>query len=305
MLNTVSTEPGAAQAPRRCDGRRTLSRWAVLWRRLSRRKIGFASLIVCTLVILVGAFGPLLAPNDPYRISLSKRLAPPSTQYPFGNDELGRCILSRIIHGARHTLVVGLVSVLIASVVGTFLGLVAGGIGGVVEGAIMRLTDLMLAFPWFLLVFTLVAALGPSLNNVALALGVWMMPHYVRLVRSVVLSIRETEFVQAAQVIGESKADVLLRYVLPNCVSPIIVQTTLDIPKAVMSGAALGFLGMGAPPPTPEWGVMISVARQYMNQRPHVLLFPALALMAVSLAFNLLGDSIRDVLDPRIQDVVE
>ena len=168
----------------------------------------------------------------------------------------------------------------------------------------MRLADLMLALPYFLLALTLVAAMGTGYQNSVIAISIWMIPHFTRVIRGQVLSLRETEFVQAAHAIGETRRSIFFRYLLPNCLSPIIVQTTLYLPRAIMLGAALGFLGLSLQPPIPEWGVLIANSREYMVTAPHVLIYPALTLLVVSLAFNLLGDSLRDIFDPRLQDVV-
>ncbi len=280
------------------------TRARLLWGRFRRRPVGIFSAALCIAVLVLAAFGPWLAPEDPFKTSIRERLDPPSIEHPLGTDALGRDLASRIIFGAQSTLSVGLVAVAFACVVGTALGIAAAMSRAWISALIMRATDLMLAFPWFLLILTIVSVLGPGLENVILALSVAMIPHYIRLARGLALSVREREFVQAAVLIGESRFNVQYRYILPNCASPLLVQVTLDIPITIMAAAALGFLGLGAQPPMPEWGAMLSGAREYMLTAPHVVVVPALALVAVTLAFNLLGDTMRDVLDPRTEDVV-
>ncbi|MDE0005498.1 MAG: ABC transporter permease, partial [Rhodospirillaceae bacterium] len=276
----------------------------LLWGRFRRRPVGVLSAVLCIVVLLFAAFGPWLAPQDPFKTSIRERLHPPSIEHALGTDELGRDLASRIIFGAQSTLSVGLMAVAFACVVGTVLVILAAMSRVWISTMIMRATDLMLAFPWFLLILTIVSVLGPGLENVILALSVAMVPHYIRLARGLALSVREREFVQAAVLIGESPFSVQTRYILPNCASPLLVQVTLDIPITIMAAAALGFLGLGAQPPMPEWGAMLSGAREYMLTDPHVVVAPALALVLVTLAFNLLGDTMRDVLDPRTEDVV-
>ena len=302
-------EPGPGRQDRRTDPgawepEPAPTRAQLLWGRFRRRPVGVLSALFCIVVLLFAAFGPWLAPQDPFKTSIRERLHPPSIEHALGTDQLGRDLASRIIFGAQSTLSVGLVAVAFACVVGTVLGILAAMSRVWISTMIMRATDLMLAFPWFLLILTIVSVLGPGLENVILALSVAMVPHYIRLARGLALSVREREFVQAAVLIGESPFSVQTRYILPNCASPLLVQVTLDIPITIMAAAALGFLGLGAQPPMPEWGAMLSGAREYMLTAPHVVVAPALALVLVTLAFNLLGDTMRDVLDPRTEDVV-
>ena len=293
--NAGMTEPLGVPPP---------SRGQLLWSRFRRRPLGMLSAALCVAVLLLAAFGPWLAPQDPFQTSIRERLYLPSLEHPFGTDPLGRDLVSRILFGAQSTLSVGLVAVAFAALVGTALGTVAAMSRAWIGALIMRATDLLLAFPWVLLILTIVSVLGPGLENVILALSVAMIPHYIRLARGLALSVREREYVQAARLIGESWLSIQVRYVLPNCLSPLLVQVTLDIPITIMAAAALGFLGLGAQPPMPEWGAMLSSAREYMLTAPHVVVVPALALVAVTLAFNLLGDTLRDVLDPRSEEVV-
>ena len=269
-----------------------------------RRPVAVISLIVCALALMVGVVGPWITPHDPFLVDILSRLEGPSLAHPFGKDQIGRDMLSRVIYGTRLTLTLGVISVGVAVIFGVILGLASGGYGGYVDTVIMRLADLMLALPYFLLALTLVAAMGPGYRNSVIAISIWMIPHFTRVVRGQVLSLRETEFVQAAHAIGETRRSIFFRYLLPNCLSPIIVQTTLYLPRAIMLGAALGFLGLSLQPPIPEWGVLIANSREYMVTAPHVLIYPALTLLMVSLAFNLLGDSLRDIFDPRLQDMV-
>ena len=280
------------------------TRWVLIWKRLSNRPVDLVAFGICILSLILILVGPWVTPKNPFLSDIRNRLKPPSIEFPLGTDSLGRDILSRIIYGFRPSMTVGLVAVILATVVALIFGLIAGWYGGYISLVIMRLTDLLLAFPWFLLILTIVAVLGPSLPNVFLALGLGLVPSYIRLVRGLVLSVREREFVQAAQALGETGTSIMFRYILPNSYSPILVQVTLAIPRTIMAGAALSFLGMGVQPPTPEWGVMLSDAREYITTAPHMMLFPALTLMIVTLSFNLFGDALRDILDPRMEYIV-
>ncbi len=282
-----------------------ISHLKIFFSRLKRRKIAIITLAYCVFIVLVAIFAPWITPHDPYKSNLRERFSSPSRTYIFGTDDLGRCLFSRVIYGARFSLTIGFVATLIAVIIGTILGLIAGGLGGRVGDIIMRATDIMMAFPYFLLIVLLIAVLGPGLRNVIVALTIWAIPHFVRLVYASALSIRHLDFVMAAELIGESKANILMRYIFPNITSPIIVQSTLYISRIIMGGAALGFLGLGVPPPIPEWGALLINAREYMRIYPYLLFFPSIALGSVTLSFNILGDNLRDVLDVRIEDVVK
>ncbi len=251
------------------------------------------------LFLLVAAGASWIAPQDPLVQDLYGRLSPPSGKNWFGTDDFGRDILSRVIHGARVSLHVGVAAVAIALVVGTAIGLIAGYWGGLLDNVLMRLMDLMLAFPSILLAIVVVAVLGPSLSNAMLAVGIVSIPQYARLVRASVLSIREQDYVTAARALGAGDARIILTAILPNCIAPLIVQSTLGMAGAILDAAGLSFLGLGAQPPTPEWGAMLSSGRDFILSAPWVLTFPGLAILLTVLAFNLLGDGLRDALDPK------
>jgi len=257
------------------------------------------SLIVAYAIVAV--FAVQIAPYSPIKIDMAHVRETPSIQHLLGTDELGRDILSRILHGDRLAFFVGLISVAIGAIVGVPLGLIAGYRGGPISELIMRSMDLLLSFPYILLTIAIVSALGPGLENAMIALGIWLVPTYVRLVRGMTLSIKEEQYVEAGVMSGESETNILARYVLPNCLSPLIVQATLDFPKAILASAALSFLGLGAQPPSPEWGVMITRGRLYLEAYPHMALFPGLALFFLVVGFNFLGDAMRDIMDPRLR----
>jgi peptide/nickel transport system permease protein len=259
---------------------------------------GFLIVALLTAVILA----PVLSPHDPLDQSFPRQLKPPSRGYLLGTDEFGRDILSRIIFGARIALGIGSLAVGIAVALGVPLGLVAGYFGGVLDTAIMRTMDVLLAFPYLLLALIVVTLLGFGLTNVMIAVGLVYVPQYSRIVRSVTLSVRERLFVEAAHAMGGSNLRIMLRHVLPNCLAPIIVQTTLSLGWAIVNAAGLSFLGLGAQPPTPEWGAMLSSGREYMRNAPWITTFPGLAILFTALGFNLLGDGLRDALDPRLKE---
>ncbi len=250
-------------------------------------------------LVLIALFSPILAPCDPLEQNLAVRLRPPSLAHPLGTDDFGRDILSRIIYGARISLRIGLVALSIALSAGTFLGLVAGYKGGWVDSCIMRLMDIMLAFPSILLAIGIVAVIGPGIDNAMLAISIVMVPQFARLVRSSVLSIREMAYIEAARALGAGDGRIVVYSVLPNCLAPLIVQTTLSLATAVLDAAGLSFLGLGAQPPTPEWGAMLAGGRELLLKAPWVMTFPGLAIFTVVLGLNLFGDGLRDALDPK------
>jgi peptide/nickel transport system permease protein len=252
------------------------------------------------LVFTAGAIlAPWLSPYDPYEIRLSEQLAAPSRAHPLGQDLNGSDILSRLLHGARISLAVGLSVVGLTAIVGIFLGLVSGYYGGWIDTLLMRVVDILLAFPGLLLAIALVAVLGPSMRNVVIALAILGWVSFARLVRGQVLSVREREFVLAARTSGQGDLRIMLVHILPNVLSPVIVQATFGIAGVIISESSLSFLGLGAPPGTPSWGAMLSQGKQVLLDAPHVSIFPGLAIMLVVLAFNFLGDGLRDRLDPR------
>jgi peptide/nickel transport system permease protein len=251
--------------------------------------------------LLVGAavFAPWLADRGPSQQDLRARLQPPSLTQPFGTDEFGRSLYSRVLHGARVSLLTGLIPVVAALVLGSTLGLLAGFFGGRLEGAIMRVMDVLLAFPSLLLALAVVGTLGPGLVNAVIAIAVVEIPQYARLVRSVVLGTREEDFVHAARALGAGNARLMLRHVLPSAIGPIVVQATLGIGFAILAMAGLSFLGLGVQPPTADWGEMLARGRRFLPEATWLMVFPGVAVSLTVLAFNLLGDGLRDALDPR------
>lgn len=248
--------------------------------------------------------GPTLAPYDPLQTSLGMRLKPPGTPgHPLGTDELGRDVLSRLLYGARPSIGVGFAAVGVAMLIGVPIGLLAGYFGGLFDTIVSRIVDVLLAFPYVLLAIAVVAALGPGLFNAMLAVGIAGVPYYVRIVRASALALRDQEFIQASRALGAGHGRILFRHVLPNALSPLIVAATLDVGWMITAAAGLSFLGLGAQPPQPEWGVMLSDGRQYVGVAPHLALVPGFAIFSVVLALNLVGDGLRDALDPRLRGV--
>jgi ABC-type dipeptide/oligopeptide/nickel transport system permease subunit len=270
-----------------------------LWRSLRKPRAAAAAVVLS--LLLTGALGAnWLAPHDPTKADLKLRLRPPSWEYPLGTDWIGRCLLSRLFYGARLTLSVGVVTVAAGLATGVILGLLAGFYGGILETIIMRTTDLLLAFPYFLLTIVFVAVLGPSLLNAMIAIAAWTAPHYIRLVRSVVLSVKGREFVEAARAVGRPEFGILTRHILPACVPTLVVQAAIFCAQNMLMGASLSFLGLGAQPPSPELGAMLGAGRQYLRAAPQVVAVPALGIFLGVLAFNFLGDALRDHLDPTL-----
>ncbi len=268
---------------------------------LKKNKTAMVGLFLISALVLVAALGPLIAPYHPLTPDPMNRLKPPSWSHPFGTDSLGRDILSRVIYGSRISILVGLIAVSLSLVPGTILGLVSGFYGRKVDEPIMRFMDILLAFPAILLAIFITAILGPSLLNTMVAVGIVYVPHYARIVRSTVLSLKEQLFVQAVRSLGGNNLRIIVRHIFPNTIPPIIVYATLGMGTAVLQAAALGFLGLGAQPPTPEWGAMLSEGRQYIQNAPHVAAFPGMAIFVLVLGFNLFGDGLRDILDPSLR----
>jgi ABC-type dipeptide/oligopeptide/nickel transport system permease subunit len=278
-----------------------VTRGAAVWRQLVRNRAGLAGGIILLAFLVTGLLAPLLAPEDPYEPALERSLEPPGRSALLGRDELGRDVLSRLIYGARLSLLIGVIAVAIGVSAGVPLGALSGYFGGWTDLIVQRVVDVMLAFPGILLAIILVAILGVGLVQVMVAVGIVSVPTHARLVRGQVLSLRAQDFVEAARALGATPGRILARHVLPNTLAVIIVQATLQIAGAILSAAALGFLGLGAQPPAAEWGAMLSSARQYLRLAPHTVVFPGLAIMVTVLGFNLLGDAIRDALDPRLR----
>ncbi len=282
-------------------GRGPSSLWRDAARRLRRDKAALAGLAVVALLLLIALFAPVLAPHPPNDQSFRIKLQAPSAGHIFGTDEFGRDIFSRVLYGSRIALRVGLLPVVIALVFGVSLGLVAGYYGGMVDQVVMRLIDVLLAFPWLLLAIGIMAILGPGINNVIVAVAIVYVPAFARIVRGSVLSIKAKEYVEAARAIGQPDARIMTRHVLANAWAPIIVQATLSIGQAIIYAAGLSFIGLGTQPPGSDWGVMLASGREYLRDGPWLGIFPGLAILVTVLAFNMFGDGLRDALDPRLR----
>ncbi len=284
---------------------RPRSPWRDALRSLLRNKLAIVGMVVIGIVILTALFAPLLATQDPnedgiFRVYPRDSKLPPSLQHPMGTDELGRDMLSLIIYGARVSILVGVFAVSFAIFIGASLGAIAGYVGGVVDTVIMRLMDIMLAFPTILLALVIVGVIGPGLFNAMLAVGIVSIPTYARITRATVLGEKGRDYVLAAQSVGMRAQRVLVSEVIPNTLSPIIVAASLGIATAILDAAGLGFLGLGAQPPTPEWGLMLSRNKSHIFTSPWMVFFPGVSIMFLVLGFNLLGDGLRDALDPRL-----
>ncbi len=271
------------------------------WAKLKRNRAALVGGVLIVIYVLSALTAPLLFSGNPSAPNLINSLEPPSMKDPLGTDELGRSILGRIIYGSRISLVIAVGVVFVGMICGIPLGLISGYYGGKIDFLIQRATDAMLAFPGFLLALALVAVLGVGVKNTVISIGISMIPMYIRLVRGCVLAIREEVYVEAARAVGTRDATILLRHILPNVMVPITVQTSLSMGTAILFAAGLGFLGIGVQPPTPEWGAMLGSARSYLFHAPHVATFPGIAIFLAVLSFNLLGDGLRDALDPRFK----
>jgi peptide/nickel transport system permease protein len=275
--------------------------WADAFRRLVKSRGATSGGVIFGLFVFMALAAPLLTPYDPIRLNVVESLEPPSARHWLGTDQFGRDVLARVIYGARVSMAMGVVAVTISVVLGLALGLVSGYYCGTVDLLVMRLVDVMLAFPGILLALVIIAVLGPNLGSAMIAVGVSGMPLFVRVVRSSTLTVRALQYVEAAQAAGSSDARVLVRHVLPNVLTPIIVLVTLGIPSAIVAGAALSFLGLSVKPPTPDWGEMLSKGRAFMGTAWWLSTFPGLAIAVIVLAINRFGDGLRDVLDPRLK----
>ncbi|MET4695101.1 ABC transporter permease [Endozoicomonas lisbonensis] len=279
------------------------SPWLEVWQRLKRNKMAMLGLFILSIVVFVAVFAGVIADYETVVVAqnLGDRLQGPSAEYWLGTDEFGRDIFARLIHGARVSLLVGVLSVGISIVIGGALGAVAGYYGGRLDDIIMRIMDVFLAVPSILLAIAIVSALGANLTNLMLAIAISNIPTFARVVRASVLSIRDQEFIEAAHAIGASDARIIFRHIIPNSLAPVIVQGALGVALAILSTAGLSFIGLGIQPPEPEWGSMLAGGRQYLRHAWHVTTFPGLAIMITILALNLLGDGLRDALDPRLK----
>jgi dipeptide transport system permease protein len=277
------------------------TRFAELRRHFMASRGGVIGLVLVVILVVASLGAPILAPYNPDSQMREAILHAPSMAYPLGTDDVGRDVLSRLLFGARLSLSIGAVVVTIAFVIGTTLGMLAGFFGGLTDALVMRLMDIMLALPTLLLAIAVVAVLGPGLSNAMLAVSIVQLPGFVRLTRAAVLVELGKDYVSAARMAGASQARLMLRTVLPNCLAPLIVQASLGFSSAILDTAALGFLGLGAQPPTPEWGTMLADALQFVQSAWWVVTFPGLAILLTVLGFNLVGDGLRDALDPRLK----
>jgi dipeptide transport system permease protein len=277
------------------------------WKYFSENKGAMIGLFFILFLLLVAIFADVIAPHDPISQNRGAFLKPPawheggSWEYILGTDAVGRGVLSRIIHGTRYSLLIAIVVVFLSMVLGITIGLIAGYVGGWTEAMIMRLMDIILAFPSLLLALVMVAILGPGLLNTMIAIAIVLLPHFVRLTRSSVIAEKRKEYVIASRLAGASHLRLMFNAILPNCLAPLIVQATLSFSTAILDAAALGFLGMGVQPPTPEWGAMLANAREFILSAPWVVTYPGLAILLTVLAINLMGDGLRDALDPKMK----
>jgi peptide/nickel transport system permease protein len=276
--------------------------WQRALGRLRRRRGALLGAAIVLFFVLVAIFAPLIAPYDPLATSWSAVRKPPSWLHPFGTDEIGRDVLSRVIYGTRASLLAGVVSVSISIALGVPIGLVAGYVGGWVDGLLMRITDALLACPFLILAIALAAFLGPDLLNAMVAIGISAMPIFIRLARAQTLATKVEDYIEAAKAVGNPPWRIVWRHILPNILAPIMVQATLSVAAAIIAAASLSFLGLGQQPPQPSWGSMLNTAKAFLDQAPWMAWWPGLAIFVVVFSFNLLGDGLRDALDPRRSD---
>jgi peptide/nickel transport system permease protein len=278
------------------------SRLAETWHQLKKNKVAVVCLFIVIAVFLVAIFASKIAPYPYDEQDYSATFAPPSKEHLLGTDQLGRDILSRLIYGAYQSLQLAVISTALASVVGIIIGAIAGYYGGWVDNLTMRFFDIYQSIPMFLLCVTLAAVMGPSLANATLAIGISMIPGPARMMRAAILSVREMEYVESAKIINSSNTHIILKYILPNSIAPLIVFITMSMGMNMLAGAAMSYIGLGAQPPMPEWGSMVSDARNIMRDHGSLAMYPGVCIMIVVLAFNLLGDGLRDALDPRLKN---
>jgi peptide/nickel transport system permease protein len=274
---------------------------AAVVRQFTRSRAAVFGLALTLTFVLLAIFAPVLAQHDPTAFTLGQQLRPPSSTNLLGTDELGRDIMSRILYGARITLLITLGAVMVSLVIGTVLGIVAGFFGGWTDTLIMRVMDVLLAMPGFLLAIAIIAALGAGTGNVVIAVGIFSIPAFARVARGSTLSVKQQDYVLAARALGGSPIDIMVNHILPNVTPPLVVQTTLRLATAILTASGLSFLGLGPQPPTPEWGAMLSTGRNFITSSPQLATIPGLAILLVAIGFNLLGDGLRDALDPRLK----
>ena len=282
--------------------RRKKSRFSETWHRLKKNKVAIVCLFIILAIILVALFASVIAPYPYDQPDYANTYASPSAEHLLGTDSLGRDILSRLIYGAGQSLQLGVISTAIASVIGIIIGAIAGYYGGWTDTLTMRFFDIYQSIPMFLLCITLAAVMGPSLQNATLAIGIAMVPAPARMMRASILSIREMEYVEAAKAINAGSSRIIRKYIVPNAIAPLIVFITMNIGMNILAGSALSFIGLGAQPPIPEWGSMVADARNVMRDHGSLALYPGMCIMIIVLAFNLLGDGLRDALDPRLKN---
>jgi len=276
-----------------------VKRKGIVWLKFIRNYQVTIGAAIVLLFVLMAIFAPLLAPHDPLETNVQVRLEGPSATHPLGTDELGRDMLSRIIFGARVSLTVGLISTVLGGMVGVIIGVVAGYFGGILDVIFGRFVDVMLAFPGMLLALVIVAILGSSTFNVIIAISIFAIPSFARIARGSTLNVKKLEYVDAIKAIGASDLRVMFLHIFPNIWSPLIVQATLYVASAIMIAAALSFLGVGTPPPTPEWGTILANGREFLARAPHIVMFPGIVITIVVIAINMLGDGLRNALEPK------
>ena len=281
--------------------RRNSQFWLTLGR-LKRNHLAMVGLVIIVVMIILALLAPYISPYPYEAADFKNRYATPSAEHWFGTDELGRDIFSRLLYGSRYSLRIGLISVAISAIGGIFFGALAGYFGGAVDNIIMRLLDVLQAMPGIVLAIAISAALGPGLTNSVIALSISSIPSYARMTRASILNVRKMEYLEAATSINCSNARIIWKHVLPNALSPLIVQATMGIAGAIMGAAMLSFIGLGVQPPTPEWGAMLSAGRNYLRDYPHLCIFPGIMIMMAVLSLNMLGDGLRDALDPKLKD---
>ena len=273
-----------------------------IWKKVCHNPLAISSVVIITLLVFLSLVSPVICKYDFSSIDMTSQFQGPSFEHLFGCDELGRDILSRILFGARYTLSVGVLSVLISASFGVALGASAGYFGGVIDQVVMRLLDVLAAFPRLLLAIAISAVLGTGLDKCIIALGISGIPHFARMMRANILTIRGQEFVEAATSINCSKLRIIVKHVIPNAIAPLIVEISMSLAAAGLAASSLSFIGLGVRPPAPEWGAMLASARNYIRLHPHMIMFPGIFIMLSVLSFNLIGDSIRDALDPKLKD---
>lgn len=276
--------------------------WAEIWRRFKKHKVALFGLVLLFVLILVAIFAEQLAPYGYDEQNAKTKFIAPSPEFPFGTDNFGRDILSRIIYGSRISLQVGLISVIVSSTIGVVLGVLAAYYGGTLDNIIMRFLDVLMAIPGMIFAVAIAASLGPGIDKMMLAIGLGHAPQFARVVRATVLSVKEQEYVEAARLMGDSDLKIITKHILPNAMAPMVVQATLNVGTSVISAASLSFLGLGIQPPIPEWGSMLASARGYLRDYWWMTTFPGFMIMITVLSLNLVGDGLRDALDPRLKN---